>query len=174
MSILHRLVRLLVLVVVLFAAMAMCVTGWRPEQWGGVIQLLAEVQPHAGYAGAALFFLGLLFILTGLRRRSRDRFLSFDTDGGTVSISTAAIAEYISKLAGEFPSIIRMKPRVVPGRNNVDIVVDVRVKSGPQIHELCEALQQRVRETMTTGLGVSQVRRVEISVSEINCEHRTS
>ncbi len=54
----------------------------------------------------------------------------------------------------------------------IDIIVDLRVKAGPQLHEVCEVLQRRVRETMANGLGISDVRRVEVNVKEISSEHR--
>ena len=67
-----------------------------------------------------------------------------------------------------------MSPVVVPLRHAIDLIVDVRVKAGPQIHEVCESLQARVRECVTGGLGISEVRRVTISVHEINSEHRSN
>jgi uncharacterized alkaline shock family protein YloU len=78
------------------------------------------------------------------------------------------------RLAAEFPSVTRMRPRVIPRRKTVDVAVDVRVKAGPEIHEVCQILQQRIRETMTTGLGITEVGRIEVSVGEIATEHRSA
>jgi uncharacterized alkaline shock family protein YloU len=98
--------------------------------------------------------------------------LSLDTESGRTSISTDAICNYVGKLAGEFPSIVRMSPRVIPRRGTIDILVNVRIKAGPQIHEVCEVLQKRVRDCLASGLGISDVRRVEVSVKEISSEHK--
>jgi uncharacterized alkaline shock family protein YloU len=56
---------------------------------------------------------------------------------------------------------------VVATRESVDVFVDVRIKAGPQIKEICEVLQQRVRDTMFSGLGITQVRYVEVNVLKI-------
>ena len=171
MVILHRVARLVVLAVVLILGLAMLagVSAGTWAQLGDALSLRRWVMP---WAGIALLCLGLLFALSGVPRRRKDRLLTFDNEGGAVSINTQAISDYISKLCEEFPSITRMTPRVIPGRNTVDIVVDIRVRAGPQINEVCRLLQQRVRESMTDGLGISEIRRIEVRVGEIASEHR--
>jgi uncharacterized alkaline shock family protein YloU len=124
------------------------------------------------WMGGGLVLMAVLFAASELRRRRRERFLSFDNEGGAVSISTDAMADYIVKLASEFPSIVRMQPLVKPTRHGVDLLIDVRVKAGSQVHEVCELLQQRVRERVVDGLGISEVRRVEVNVRDIVSEHR--
>ena len=139
----------------------------------GYAKVAIKLTPeHQNFNG--LVFGGIVFALSGLSRRRPGHFLSYERNGGAVSISTDAIGEYVGKLATEFPSVIRMRPRVVPGRKSIDVIVDTKVKAGPQIHEVCELLQQRVRETLTEGLGISELGRIEISVSEIVSEHRPS
>ncbi|MCE9614163.1 MAG: hypothetical protein K8T26_07795 [Lentisphaerae bacterium] len=138
-------------------------------QIGGVT--LAEgARLEAVGLGLALLMLAVLYALTGLTRRRRRRLLSFDNEGGTVSITTDAICDFVSRLAPEFPAIVRLVPEVMVSRRSIDICVGVRIKGGPQIHEVCELLQQRIREKVTTGLGISQVRRVEVSVMDIVAE----
>jgi len=114
-------------------------------------------------------------MLSGLQRREHERFLSFDNGEGRVNISTQAISDYVSKLSSEFPSVVRMTPRVAAhSRRGLDMVVDVRIKAGPQLHEICEVLQNRVRETMIKGLGIPEVRRVVVCVKEISSEHKSA
>ena len=127
----------------------------------------------AVFAALAVLCIVFIMVATLRRRERRSRILSFRNDDGTVSISTTAIEDYVCKLGAEFPSIVRMEPKVLPRRGSVDILVHVRIKAGPQIHEICEVLQRRVHETMTSGLGISEVRRVEVSVTEISPEHKS-
>jgi hypothetical protein len=68
--------------------------------------------------------------------------------------------------------VLRLSPRVSAARRGLDIVVRVRVKAGPQIHEACEMLKQRVREILTNGLGISAIRSVTVTVEKIVAEHR--
>ena len=143
------------------------------DGWGRIVACAAGTSRIEGAAAAvALLCVVSLYALTGINTQKRRKLLSFDNEGGTVSISTEAICDYIAKLGAEFPSIVRLTPAVVTGRNAIDLIIGVRVKAGPQIHEVCELLQQRVRESMTTGLGISQVRRVEVSVTDIVSEHK--
>lgn len=174
MRILHKFISLLIFVVLLGEGLVLLGAARSADRWDALTTLAEPSRLSAACAGIGLLCLAVLFALGGLPGKKRERFLSFDREGGTVSISTEAIADYVSKLADEFPSIIRMRPKVVPARNTIDIVVEVRIKAGPQIHEACELLQQRIRESVTSGLGISEVRRVEVSVREIISEHKPS
>jgi hypothetical protein len=69
---------------------------------------------------------------------------------------------------------MKMRPTVIPVKNGIDIVAGIEIKAGPQIHEACELLQDRIRQSVTTDLGIPQVRRVEVSVSEILSEHKVT
>jgi uncharacterized alkaline shock family protein YloU len=172
MKVLRRVVRLLVLIGLLSAGLALMAVAISPKLWADVQALGNTAREVWASIGGGLLVMGVIFALSEYRTRKRERFLSFDNDGGTVSISTEAMADYINKLITEFPSVVRMKPNVRPTRGGVDLLIDVRVKAGSQVHEVCELLQQRVRERVVEGLGISEVRRVEVNVREIVSEHR--
>lgn len=169
----NRFLQLLVCALVIGAGLALVVLVLRPADWQSACAVMAGSRVGVLVAGLLLVALGVLLILTEAPRRRRDRFLSFRNEGGAVNISTEAIAEYIAKLAPAFPSIIRLTPTVEPHRRKVDIVLDVRIKAGPQLHEICEVLQKRVRESMEGGLGIHDVRNVVVRVKEISTEHKT-
>jgi hypothetical protein len=173
MSLLNQVLRFLMPLVVAGLGLAAAAAAATRGTWQQSTAWLAAHPVVAVVCGLALFLLGLFSAWSGIRRHKREKYLCFDNEGGRVSISTQAIADYVGRLADEFPSIIRLKPIVVPLRSEIDVVADVRVKAGPQIHEICEVLQQRIRERLATGLGISQVRQVEVRVSEINTEHKT-
>lgn len=173
MKLVHGFVGLLLLLVIVVACVISVNAARSDAEWLKFSELVGGSRIAGAGAAVGMICLLAVFVLSGFRPRERERFLSFRNEGGTVSISTVAISEYICKLAAEFPSIVKMYPRVVPGRNCIDIVIDVRIKAGPQIHEVCEVLQGRVRENLATGLGISEVRRVEVSVRQISPEHRS-
>ena len=172
MNVLHRLTQGIVLVALIVVGAGLLFAAMWPGSWETVSVAVEHGRFLAGWLGLGTLCFGLVFGLSGLRGGRRERFLSFDTEGGTVSISTQAIADYVAKLAGEFPSILRLRPEVIPRRRAIDIKAELRVKAGPQIHEVCDLLQQRIRESVTTGLGISELRRVEVSVRDIASEHR--
>jgi len=172
MRIVHAFVGFLLLILLVAGTVYVLWAACSGGTWKHVAAAVAA--DRATWAGGAgvLLCLVVIFALSAVPRQKKERYLSFDGEGGTVSISTAAIRDYISKLAQEFPSVVRLNPRVIPRRNMIDIVVDLRVKPGPNIHEACELLQQRVRESVTNGLGISQIGRIEVSVKDIVSEHR--
>jgi len=173
MKVLRHLAVLLVFIVLLSLGIALLVAALFPPWWEAAAGwMAADGRRNAGIAGGACLALALLLAATGVRRRRKAPILSFRNEGGTVSISTDAISDYLGKLVAEFPSVVKMRTKVIPARSAVDIVATLRVKAGPQIHEVCETLQNRIRETMVNGLGISEVRRIEVSVKEISSEHK--
>jgi uncharacterized alkaline shock family protein YloU len=174
MKILHRAVFLVVFALLTATGIALICLAATEKNWLILESILPGSRLTGVCAGVVLFCMASLLFLTGLAPRRSERFLSFSNEQGAVNISTDAIADYISKLAPEFPSIVKMQPLVMPRRREVDIVVDVRIKAGPQLHEICEVLQRRIRESMEKGLGISEVRRVVVSVKQISSEHKSS
>lgn len=174
MKMLHRFVYIVVLALLTAGGIGLVTLAASREYWAMLEMWLPGSRLVGGCVGVVLFGLASLLLLTGLNPKRRDKFLSFSNDQGAVNISTAAISEYISKLAPEFPSVVRMRPSVVPRHRRIDIVVDVRIKAGPQLHEICEVLQRRVRESMEKGLGISSVRKVVVRVKQISSEHKFS
>ena len=173
MKLLNRLITLIVFMVLLGLGLAALGAAFSNPWWQAVTEFFGgSGRLYVGCGGGAAVCLAVLMALTGVRKKRKERILSFTNEGGTVSISTSAIADYVAKLADEFPSVVRMQPRVEPRRNMIDIIIDLRVRAGPQIHEVCEVLQRRVRETMVNGLGISEVRRVAVNVKEISPEHK--
>jgi len=170
---LNRFLVLLVCALLVGGGLGVLALVLRPADWQTACSLLAGSRVGALVGGLVLLALGVLLIVSETPRRRRDRFLAFRNEGGAVNISTDAIAEYIAKLAPAFPSIVRMTPAVEPCRRKIDIVIDVRIKAGPQLHEICEVLQKRVRESMEGGLGIHDVRNVVVRVKEISSEHKT-
>jgi len=172
MKILHAFVGLLLLVLLVAGMAYVLWASFSGDAWSALATAVYEGRVQWGGGAGALLALLVIFALSAIPQQKRDRYLSFDSEGGTVSISTAAICDYVAKLAQEFPSVARLTPRVIPRRNMIDITVDLRVKAGPNIHEVCELMQQRVRESVTNGLGISQIGRIEVSVKDIVSEHR--
>jgi len=170
MKVIHRIAGFIVIIVVAAAGLLLLASARSGARWSDLSSVIVGNRPLAAGVGAALLCLVLIYVLSAIPRRKQQQYLSFDGDGGTVSISTAAIAEYVARVAGEFPTIVKMRPEVIPARNTIDIHAYIQIKDGPEIHEVCELLQKRIREVLAGNLGISDVRRVEISVKEIIAE----
>ena len=169
---LHRFLTLFVYALVLSAGLGLVALSVHGPAWRELFAALAVLRWTGLLLGGGLFLFGVLWMAGEGRIARRNRFLAFRNEGGAVNISTVAISEYLAKLAPSFPSIVQMHAEVEPVRRKIDIVVDVRIKAGPQLHEICEVLQKKVRESMETGLGIKDVRHVIVRVKEISGEHR--
>jgi hypothetical protein len=167
MKVIHRIAGLVVVITVTAAGLLLLSGAWSGDRWSELLGLIMGNRSLAAGIGVALLCLVAIYILSAVPRRKHQQYLSFDGDGGTVSISTAAIAEYVARIAGEFPAIVKMKPEVIPARNTIDIHAYIQIKDGPEMHEVCELMQKRIREVLAGNLGINDVRRVEISVREI-------
>lgn len=170
MRIIHRMVEFILLLVAIGIGVLLLASARSGDTWSALTGVMVGNRPIAGGIGIALLCLGVIFLLSAIPKKKQQQYLSFDGEEGTVSISTAAIAEYIARVAGEFPSIVRMKPEVVPCRNSINVHAYVQIKDGPDIHEVCELLQKRIREMLAGSLGITDVRKVEVSVKEIIAE----
>lgn len=170
MSWTYRFLRILMIAVMLTLGLA-AMANVRQDVWAVTSNLFGSGRFVIVVIGMIIWALALPLFFMGRGSKKESRYLFFDNEGGRVSISLDAIGDYVLKLASEFPSIIKMSPSVTPARNSIDVLVKLRVKAGPQIHEVCEVLQKRVRETIVTGLGIADVRRVEVSVTDIVSEH---
>jgi uncharacterized alkaline shock family protein YloU len=170
MKLIHRIAGFIVLTSVVATGGILVASARSGARWSDLAAVLVGNRPLAAGIGIALLLLAVIYLLSGIPRRKQQKYLSFDGEGGTVSISTEAIADYVARLAGEFPTIVRMKPEVIPARNTIDIHVYIQIKDGPEIHEACELLQKRIREVLAGSLGINDVRKVEVSVREIIAE----
>ncbi|MDP2991665.1 MAG: alkaline shock response membrane anchor protein AmaP [Kiritimatiellota bacterium] len=117
--------------------------------------------------GISAVFLVLLYWLTGIPVKE-ERFLTFENEGGTISISVKAINDFLAKLADEFAGIIRLRADVTASRDGrVEVCMDVSVKAGTKVQQLSQVLQQRVRESMRENLGIAEIHTVKVNVSSI-------
>lgn len=115
--------------------------------------------------GGALILLVVVYGLSAIPVRKEERFVSYECEGGEVSVSIRAINSLLSKLAEEFAGIVSLRAAVCPRDKSVRL--DMAVKSGTKVQELSQALQQRVRESMQDSLGISDVGAVRVFVREI-------
>lgn len=118
-------------------------------------------------AGISAVFLVLLYWLSAIPVKE-DQFLTFENEGGAISISVQAINDSLAKLADEFAGIIRLRADVAASRDGrVEVRLDVSVRAGTKVQQLSQVLQQRVRESMRDNLGIAEIHSVKVNVSAI-------
>jgi uncharacterized alkaline shock family protein YloU len=109
----------------------------------------------------------ILFALAGCRQASRESVVSLVTETGTVSVSTRALADYLLRLRGEFSALLELKPVVDARGAEITVELNVKIRAGTQIPELCRLLQERVRQQIHGELGLTEPRDVRVHVKEI-------
>ena len=170
MKLIHKISGLALLILAVLLGAFLIAGAWSSDGWARVSAVVSGNRGLGAGVGVALLFLGVIYVLSSFPKKKNQKYLSFDGEGGTVSISTASIAEYVARVGGEFPSIVKIRPEVIPARNTIDIHAFIQIKDGPDIHEVCQLLQKRIREVLAGSLGISEVRKVEVSVKEIIAE----
>lgn len=168
MKTLHILLGLVLFLVLLAAGLGLLSMAFQgDEAWK---QLLAELETRrveAILACLGLVAVILLYGLTALRMPESSHYLAYDIEGGTVSISLKAIENFLARLADEFAAVDALEPSLRAQKGSVQVQLDVKVKAGAQIPELCRMLQDRARVTIREKVGISEVQEVRVRVQEI-------
>lgn len=168
MRLLHRLFKDIVAVVLFVLSVGIVIACSTEGFWNDFVLVLGQGRVDFLFFGLALVFISLIYLLTGINNEKRDDCISIEGENGVITISAQAIRNYIMKLAPEFPSVVKLQPKVISKKKYIDIVVMVRVKPDPQIHEACEVLQKKIRDMLANALGILEVRKIEINIREIS------
>jgi len=120
----------------------------------------------AGGLGAILILSVVLRWVGGCGKK-REAFIDFQSEGGSVGISTKAIQDFIERVGREFAAVKSIESRLIQGKGILDIIVGVRVLSGNKIPELSQVLQQRIRESVRESLGLEGIGTISVRVKEI-------
>lgn len=125
------------------------------------------VMPWVGAALGAVLILAVVLRWIGGCRKSKETFIDFQSDDGSVGISTKAIQDFIERVGQEFAAIKSIESELVKGKDGLDISVGVRLLSGNKIPELSQVLQQRIRESVRESLGLEEIGKITIQIKEI-------
>ena len=117
-------------------------------------------------AGAGMVAYLFAYLLTGLRWK-KGTFITFENENGTVSVSTAAVQDYLGILKSEFAAVVWLKSHLRAVRGALEVDLSLGVRDGTQIPELCKLMQTRVREVLEEHLGTCDLRGVSVEVNEI-------
>ncbi len=97
----------------------------------------------------------------------RRRQITFQNPDGEVTISIAAIEEYIHRVAKEIAGISNVRSRVSFGRKGINIVSEVTIDAGSNIPKLTEEIQAEIKGKVKTMLGVEEQIHMVMRVNKI-------
>ncbi len=139
--------------------------AFNPEV-GTKISDVIKVPFASGLLGAALI-LSVVLRWVGGFGKTKEAYIDFQSEDGSVGISTHAIQDFIERVGKEFAAVKSIDSKLLQSKGTLDIVVGVRVVSGNKIPELSQVLQQRIRESVRESLGLESIGRITVQVKEI-------
>ncbi|HEY8241075.1 MAG TPA: alkaline shock response membrane anchor protein AmaP [Kiritimatiellia bacterium] len=168
MKVLHVITGLVLLGLLFCGSLFAVYTAFQaPAAWPAWMQSLAGVRLELIMVSLSLLFLTVIYALSGLSAPARVQYLAYDIEGGAVSISLRAIQDLVARLADEFAAIVSLQPTIRAVNAAVDVQLDVKVKAGAKIPELCKMLQERTKETILQNVGISDVQEIRVRIQEI-------
>lgn len=118
----------------------------------------------------SLLLLGgsILYVVLGWRSRRRAAdYLAYETDAGSVNVSLQALQDFLGHLKANYPAIESLKPDVDVYQGELDVQLDVRVREGTNVPELCRALQEQAKSEIRDKIGIGEIRDIRVRVQEI-------
>ena len=165
---LHRLTGLFILFLPLvFGGMMVYGNGFKTDHRDAVWAFFEEAPVIGVILGVVFILIGVVYLFTFGSARSRDKYLTFPSENGEVSISVTAVREFIRKLGDEFGAVISMDPAVRTEKEMISVDLDVKIQTGTRIPELSQLLQDRIRESIRDGLGIVEVREIKVRIKEL-------
>ncbi|NLX25794.1 MAG: hypothetical protein GXY61_07525 [Lentisphaerae bacterium] len=138
-----------------------------------MVQLLEK--PFFSTILGAILVLAVALRLLGGLRKSRDVFIDYQSEGGSVGISTRAVQDFVERIGHEFAAVKKIETKLLPRRGGgIDLLAMVSVRAGNKIPELSQLMQQRIREGVRESLGLEDIGTITVRVKEIVDESRPS
>lgn len=168
MKALHYLIGAVLLLALLAGALYLLSVAFAgASAWSAFLEEAKGYSLQAAIGALLLALLLILFALTSFRLPDKSQYIAYDIEGSAVSISLRAVQDFVARLAGEFAAVESLHPTLRAKNGTVDVQLDVKVRAGAQIPELCRMLQERARATLRDKVGLSDVREVRVRVQEI-------
>ncbi|NQT47043.1 MAG: alkaline shock response membrane anchor protein AmaP [Candidatus Omnitrophica bacterium] len=121
-----------------------------------------------GGGGAALVLVSLLLFQFSSGRMRRERTIAFENPDGQVTVSLAAIEEFIRRIAIELPEVKELKPLVSASKRGVEIITRVTLVSNANLPETTEKIQGIIKAHIQEMLGIEETISVKVHINKIS------
>lgn len=175
MKFLHALFGLGMIVQATVFALILVLVGWAGDAgWVEVYSLAGRLGPLAlGCTGAALLICVGLWLLSGLSCRRCDR-VTYEMEGGTVSIRLDAIRDFLARVGQGVPQIVSVRPVVRQSDGVVSVLLETKIRAGASVPEITRALQERTRHSLAGDLGLTRTEPVRVLITGVSGDPTTS
>ncbi len=97
----------------------------------------------------------------------REKTIAFTNPEGQVTVSLAAIEDFIRRLSGQIPEIKELKPNVIASKKGVEVLSKVILFSDTNIPEVTEKIQTVIKKRVQEMLGIENAIKVFVHVAKI-------
>ena len=130
-----------------------------------------EARIAVAVVSALFFFVSLRLLFTLLRVRRGDPTLVRQGALGEVRVALSAVEGLIAREGRQVEGVRDLKARIVPGDDGLHVEVRAWVSANVRVPELCDRLQQTVRQRVQGVVG-AEVGEVRVLVRDIGGEGR--
>lgn len=135
--------------------------------WLSSIYNSAEIRLSTGLASILLIFINLCVLIRWGLNAFRKRRVVFNKPQGKVSISLAAIEDFIRRSTADIEGLRDLKARVKASGRNLSVFSRVVLSSDINLLEITNKLQAQIKSKIQNLVGVDNVAKVEVHISRI-------
>lgn len=177
MKVLGLFFRFVIWLLVLSAGMVLLIIACSPESYRelfaqSMVQkvfsiLLAPIYIRL-WPGLVLIVLALLAAAPTVCVSPRTTVIAFATAEGPVEISLGAVKDFVTRLCKGVPGVREVSDvRVSQRTAGVDIRIRLNLGQGARVPDITKRCQERVRQELSTSLGVEQIQQVAVLVDGV-------
>jgi uncharacterized alkaline shock family protein YloU len=126
-----------------------------------------NVRMGMALTGFILILINILIARLSLGKMRREKTIAFDNPYGRVTVSLAAIEDYVKRLTTGMTEIKELKSSISAGRKGVEVITRAVLYSDANIPEVTEKIQNAIRIKLQEMLGLEETVTIKIDVVKI-------
>jgi len=120
-----------------------------------------------GGSGAALILFSLFIGSFAISRLQREKVISFENPDGRVTVSVAAIEDFVKRTVKQVQGIKEIRPDVIASKKGVSINARVILYSDTNIPELTDRIQSLIKSKVQDILGLDETITAKVHITKI-------
>jgi len=144
--------------------------------WKFVSRFIADLQAakmersFLGITGIVFILMPLIIFYGWFRRKKDSQSLLFINHRGNIRISLASISQFVDSRVLEHQHAAACNSRIMKRSNSIFISIELKVHPLTNVQEICEEIQEQIRNAVEEFLGIEDVIGVSVRVSGIVTE----
>ncbi|MFH1853776.1 MAG: alkaline shock response membrane anchor protein AmaP [Candidatus Omnitrophota bacterium] len=127
----------------------------------------SNVRLGMALTGLLLIFINISIAQISLGKMRKHKTIAFDNPYGRVTVSLAAIEDYIKKLGNNMAEIKELRSSISANKKGVEVITKAVLYSGGNIPETTEKIQNAIRIKLQEMLGLEESVTIKVDVTKI-------